>query len=87
MNDDNKPKQIKGPAGDKAMNDLKDLSEEIVKYPVGSAVIRYRSNGVVYDWAVGIGGPNNQETLKMHLAYWRPDAEFIDCAINRETKP
>lgn len=66
---------------------MKDLSEVIEAYTEGTAIIRYRQNGDAHDWAVSVGGPDNEATLRKHLAYWRPDAEFVGCIIKPWRRP
>jgi len=52
------------------------------KFPDNTAIIRYKENGVIGDWAIGADPKkDNEETMRDHLRKWRPNAEFIDCAI------
>ena len=52
------------------------------QYPDYTAVIRYKFNGKVRDWAIGAHPTrDNEETLRQHLLRCLPYAEFLDYGI------
>jgi hypothetical protein len=65
---------------------MKELSEVIAGYPDGTGIIRYRKDGRMRDWPVGICREDNEESLKRHLKRWIPKAEFVACILNPRLK-
>ncbi|MCX7011425.1 MAG: hypothetical protein NTW86_02450 [Candidatus Sumerlaeota bacterium] len=61
----------------------KTLKELLRAYPRGMALIRYRVPGALCHRAVPADPDrDNEQTLRAHLAFLRPDAEFIAFAIH-----
>lgn len=61
------------------------MSEFLDAYPVNTACIWYRENGELKSWFIGACEKDNLETMRAHLAKWRPGAEFAGFAL--KTKP
>lgn len=58
------------------------LSELLEAYPPGTGVIRYQDADGEHIWFVGAKcGIDNEETLRDHLAKWRPGAKFLEGAV------
>lgn len=59
---------------------MKTLDEKLEEYGPNNALIRYRlRDGGVYDVAVGaVPGVDDEASLRKHLAWHFPGAEFVD---------
>ena len=55
----------------------------LAEYDVGTAVIRFKRNGLLFDWPVGIAETDTIDTLRDHLGSHFADAIFVGAVMKK----